>query len=83
MMASGGVGLLSAEPWDKSGRMLTSRERGGQVHKWGFNAWEEVMAVVVMETTRGWEDVWERYLVLLGCATCCWRVLMLDNGRWF
>ena len=30
---------------EKSGRMLTSTERGGQVHKWGFNAWEEVMGL--------------------------------------
>ena len=50
----------------------------------GIDAWEEVMFVAtVMDTTGGWEDDLERCMVLVRCALCCWRKLMLDNGTLF
>ena len=35
------------------------------------------------DSTRGWEEGWDRSFVLMGGAMCCWRRLMVDQGGWF
>ena len=61
--------------------MLASMERELE---WSMDTWEEAMFVVtVIDSTRGWEEGWDRSFVLMGGAMCCWRRLMVDQGRWF